>query len=275
MVSRAILQIFFPTYSHSTRQISADDAVAWGLYLTVYSHMHGVEATLSASPLYDFHLPPQRVLCCCTQSMPACPRVCVFFFLLHVFVCLPLFPFLLTRLLVCGDVSQFDAALSSNWCIQGLLSWPVGAPPSSSSTHPVLYSCVAVSNCGRSSHPDAALVPPEIPPPLTLPPKKKKRPIGSHRSNFTLLLTDLVRQIQLACVILLWFVSVSIPSLLTWLVSRYTAHWTKAYTYNERLCCFLFVSFTSRSVFFSFFFFWLCPSRLLLVARPNWVTCEL
>lgn len=26
--------------------------------------------------------------------------------------------------------------------------------------------------------------------------------------------------------------------LLTWLVSRYTAHWTKAYTYNERLCSF-------------------------------------
>lgn len=65
--------------------------------------------------------------------------------------------------------------------------------------------------------------------------------------------------------------------LLTWLVSRYTAHWTKAYTYNERLCCFVFTEMYDFVVVFFFFFFHLLIVFLtvFLSARQNWVTCEL
>lgn len=60
--------------------------------------------------------------------------------------------------------------------------------------------------------------------------------------------------------------------LLTWLVSRYTAHWTKAYTYNERLCCFG-ICFPWKK---KFDFLWLCSSRLLLVHdQTDWlVNCS-
>lgn len=42
--------------------------------------------------------------------------------------------------------------------------------------------------------------------------------------------------------------------LLTWLVSRYTAYWTKAYTYNERLCCFVFFFSLKCMIFLCFFY---------------------
>lgn len=60
--------------------------------------------------------------------------------------------------------------------------------------------------------------------------------------------------------------------LLTWLVSRYTAHWTKAYTYNERLCCFGYFSLKCTILFP---FLRLCSSRLH--AKTEWdvdILCE-
>lgn len=62
--------------------------------------------------------------------------------------------------------------------------------------------------------------------------------------------------------------------LLTWLVSRYTAHWTKAYTYNERLCCFG-ICFPWNVWFCCVFFFMMCSPRLFLHAKTEWlVNCS-
>lgn len=65
--------------------------------------------------------------------------------------------------------------------------------------------------------------------------------------------------------------------LLTWLVSRYTAHWTKAYTYNEHLCCFV-LYFPEMYDFdrFLLWFLWLWSSQFssVHVTLREWVNCS-
>lgn len=87
--------------------------------------------------------------------------------------------------------------------------------------------------------------------------------IGSLRSNLLpfFLLTSSTRFPQTCMTFFLWAFH-----LLTWLVSRYTAHWTKAYTYNERLFCFGCFSLKCTILFP---FLRLCSSRLLCTLKPS------
>lgn len=178
------------------RQTAADGAAARGLYLTVYSHVHGVEAALSASPLYDFHFATTTcfvLLHTVSAGVSTCSRVVCFSCCMSSCVCL-LFLFSFNPFAgVCGDVSQFDAVklMHSSPVVPGgggaaLLRpfHPLLFLLLLSSNHPVLYSCVAVSNCGRSACPDAPPTPPLSPnhSPFL---QNKNCPIGSHRSNLT------------------------------------------------------------------------------------------
>lgn len=128
-------------------------------------------------------------------------------------------------------------------------------------SHPVLCVCVIPSLCGSVPRPSSGNLQ-----------KFLNHLIGSLRSN--LLFTDLVHQISSNLhvkfvLFFFWFgCFLWAFHLLTWLVSRYTAHWTKAYTYNERLCCFGYFP-LKCTVLFSFFM--IVFFTAFLHAKPEWV----